>query len=105
MSSKTIVLGFLVSWAISLQPGWCAEEGAAPNASVTVTGEVLHPGIYAVPRETTTHLSDILEQCGGLLPSANVRHMLVLRPDPQKVTFQIDVFKLTPESSAMHNDR
>jgi len=58
-------------------PGWLTPE------IVTIIGEVVYPGDYALLNEEET-LSDLLERVGGFTPDAYTRGLMFIRPEIAK---------------------
>lgn len=70
--TRLLVLGCLLMAVVTMAPRLLARPGRVqveqPFISVSVEGQVAHPGLYQL--EFGARVADLLEAAGGLLPSA-----------------------------------
>ena len=73
------------------------------DRTIMLKGQVRYPGVYALEAKQV-HLSDVVEQAGGLNPLADKRHALLIRPFNKKGLIGIDLKKALQRRGSLRFD-
>jgi hypothetical protein len=73
------------------------------DRSVMLKGQVKYPGLYALEAKQV-HLSDVLEQAGGLNSLADRRHALLIRPYNKRGLIGINLQKALQRKGSLRFD-
>ncbi len=71
--------------------------------TILLKGQVRYPGVYALEAKQV-HLSDVLEQAGGLNPLADKRHAMLIRPFDKKGLIGIDLARALQRKGSLRFD-
>lgn len=71
--------------------------------TILLKGQVRYPGVYALEARQV-HLSDVLEQAGGLNPLADKRHAMLIRPFDKKGLIGIDLARALQRKGSLRFD-
>jgi len=73
------------------------------DRTIMLKGQLRYPGVYALEAKQV-HLSDVVEQAGGLNPLADKRHALLIRPFNKKGLIGIDLKKALQRRGSLRFD-